>query len=312
MQITSKRDSDAAKFWTTGALVAACAVCQQAPAQNGPPETAPKAIYRTIENGHNANGAGRGGGSGISYHGGPLLGTVAGHPVNVYVIWYGNWNGNTATNIIPSFLHSIGGSAYFNINTTYFNGSGAHVVNAVSYLGSTTDNYSQGSSLSDAQIQTVVASAISSAGLPNDANGVYFVLTSADVTASSGFCTAYCGWHTVGTINGTNIKYAFVGNPDRCPSACAAQYPNSPNGNGGADAMVSIIAHELEEATTDPNLNAWYDSRGNENADKCAWTFGTTKQALNGSLYNMTLGTNNYLIQRNWVNAGSGYCALSY
>ena len=25
---------------------------------------------------------------------------------------------------------------------------------------------------------------------------------------------------------------------------------------------------------TDPQLNAWYDQQGDENADKCAWTFG--------------------------------------
>ena len=74
--------------------------------------------------------------------------------------------------------------------------------------------------------------------------------------------------------------------------------------------MASIIAHELEEATTDPDLNAWYDRRGYENADKCAWTFGTTK-TLNGALYNVTLGGNNYLIQQNWVNASGGYCAMA-
>ena len=69
---------------------------------------------------------------------------------------------------------------------------------------------------------------------------------------------------------------------------------------------------ELEEAVTDPDLNAWYDNRGMENADKCAWTFGTVQTAGNGSKYNMTLGTMNYLIQRNWVNASGGFCALSY
>src|SRR6266446_816503 len=49
------------------------------------------------------------GGSGISYHGGPLIvgGTNGG--VNVYVIWYGNWSGNTATTIIPDFLQAEGG-----------------------------------------------------------------------------------------------------------------------------------------------------------------------------------------------------------
>ena len=75
--------------------------------------------------------------------------------------------------------------------------------------------------------------------------------------------------------------------------------------------MASVIAHELEEMVTDPNLNAWFDLRGAENADKCAWTFGTT-YTVNGALANMQLGTRNYLIQRNWVNASGGYCSLSY
>lgn len=56
----------------------------------------------------------------------------------------------------------------------------------------------------------------------------------------------------------------------------------------------------MEEAVTDPNLNAWYDASGYENADKCAWTFGSNQTQLpNGAYYNMTVGTNNYLIQRN-------------
>ena len=54
---------------------------------------------------------------------------------------------------------------------------------------------------------------------------------------------------------------------------------------------------------TDPELNAWYDRRGYENADKCAWTFGSTSTAPNGSLYNMSMGGRNWLIQQNWVNA---------
>jgi hypothetical protein len=240
-----------------------------------------------------------------------MLGTTS-----VYYIWYGNWSGNDATTILTEFAKGIGGSPYFNINTTYYNGSNAHVANSVFYAGSTTDAYSRGTSLSDSAIQSVVSDAITSGRVPKDTNAVYFVLTSKDVTASSGFCTQYCGWHTHGTIAGSDIKYSFVGNPDRCPSACAAQ-TTSPSNNPGADGMASIIAHELEEAVTDPDLNAWYDTRGYENADKCAWTFGTTKTAPNGSKYNVTLpngsgGSRSYLIQQNWVNANGGYCAMSY
>ncbi|HSR65623.1 MAG TPA: hypothetical protein VLM17_08510 [Xanthomonadaceae bacterium] len=246
------------------------------------------------------------GSNGINYHGGPLiLGTT-----NVYYIWYGNWSGNTATNILTDLAQNMGGSPYFNINTTYYNGSNVRVSNAVSYKGATNDSYSQGTALSDAGVQAVVSSAISSGRLPKDTNAVYFVLTSADVNETSGFCTQYCGWHTHGTVLGSDIKYSFVGNPDRCPSSCAAQ-TSGPNGNAGADGMASIISHELEEAVTDPDLNAWYDRRGQENADKCAWTFGTTYTS-GGAKANVHLGTRDYLIQQNWVNASGGYCSMSY
>jgi phosphate-induced protein 1 len=246
-------------------------------------------------------------GNGITYHGGPVM-TAGAH---MYYIWYGNWNGNTATTILTDLANGIGGTPYFNINTTYYNGSNVHVPNSVSYGGSTSVGYTNGTSLSDANIQSIVSTAIGNHSLPSDSSGVYFVLTSADVNESSGFCTQYCGWHTHATIGGTDIKYAFIGNPDRCPSACAAQ-TTGPNGNAGADGMASIIAHELEEAATDEDLNAWYDSRGEENADKCAWTFGTESTAGNGANYNMTFGGRNWLIQQNWVNASGGFCAKSF
>ncbi len=247
------------------------------------------------------------GSNAISYHGGPVMtGTTL-----VYYIWYGNWGGNSANTILENFARNIGGSPYFNINTTYYNGSNVHVTNFVNYGGSTTDNYSRGTSLSDAAVQGIVMDAINSNRLAKDPNGVYFVLTSADVNETSGFCTVYCAWHTHGTISGTDIKYSFIGNPDRCPSGCAAQ-TIGPNGNAGADGMASLIAHELEERVTDPDLNAWYDQRGNENADKCAWTFGAVYKTSNGAYANMLLGGKDYLIQRNWVNASGGYCAISY
>src|SRR5207253_2297618 len=106
--------------------------------------------YPTHPNGNgngNANGQAnrKVTGNGINYHGGPvILGTT-----NVYYIWYGNWSGNDATSILSDLGKTIGGSPYFNINTTYYDGSNRHVTNSVSYAKSTNDSYSHGTSLSD-------------------------------------------------------------------------------------------------------------------------------------------------------------------
>ncbi len=261
-------------------------------------------------------------GNGINYHNGPILpGTV-----NVYFIWYGNWtNGprksdsqttvalldalfapelSSGGGLIPM---GIGGSGYELINTTYGDNN-SDVTGNIALAASTTDSYSQGNRLSDSRVQTVVYNAIRNGKLPKDANGLYFVLTSSDVAESSGFCSRYCGWHTHANISSTDIKYAFVGNPDRCPSACEMQTV-SPNNDSGADGMASIMAHEAEETQTDPDLNAWYDSSGQENADKCAWKFGPTTGAIGSGAYNQTFGNGySWLIQMNWENARGGGC----
>ena len=252
-------------------------------------------------------------GNGINYHGGPVM---KGNPVNVYFIWYGNWtNGPHASDsqvtvgLLDALFGSsggIGGSGYENINTTYGDNSG-NVSGNIALAASTTDNYSHGTRLSDSGVQAVVSSAISSGRLPKDTNALYFVLTSSDVRETSGFCTQYCGWHTHATISSADIKYSFVGNPDRCPSACEAQTV-SPNGDSGADGMASVMAHEAEETASDPDLNAWYDSSGAENADKCAWKFGPTTGSIGSGAYNETFGSHNWLIQMNWENARGGGC----
>ena len=244
----------------------------------------------------------------LTNHGGQVITNPT-----VYVIWYGNWAQSNGTDtaagqqIVTDFFQSIGGSPYYKMNSTY---TGSGITGNVAYGGATTVAYPYGASLSDANIQTVVSNAITGGVLPNDANGIYFVLTSSDVTASSGFCTQYCGWHSWGTINGSNHRFAFVGNAARCITSCASQ-SIGPNCNAGVDGMVSVLAHELEEAATDPDGNTWYARTGYENGDDCAWTFGTSTLGSNGAYYNVTLGSRNYLIQRNVKFVGtSQYCAM--
>lgn len=73
-----------------------------------------------------------------------------------------------------------------------------------------------------------------------------------------------------------------------------------------------FLSGSIPEEIGDPDLNAWYDSSGEENADKCAWTFGTESTASNGSKYNVTFGGSHYLIQQNWVNANGGGCSMHH
>jgi hypothetical protein len=249
--------------------------------------------------------------NGIDYHNGPvMLGTT-----HIYLIWYGNWAGNDAPSILTDEVQNVSGTPWFNINTTYYSGSGKnlkHISNSVLYKGSTADNYSHGTSLSDSDIAGIVAGAITSGHLPKDASGIYFVLTSPDVAETSGFCTDYCGWHTSGRLSGVDIKYAFIGGVDRCPNVCSRLRFHSPNDNIGADGMASILAHELSETVTDPDLNAWYDKQGMEDADKCVFTFGTIYTAANGAGANVHWGPRDFLIQQLWVNANGGSCSLKY
>src|SRR5689334_20268166 len=138
-------------------------------------------------------------GNGINYHNGPVL---KGNPVPIYVIWYGNWtNGPLASDsavtvsLVEAFLAStaLGGSGYEAINSTYGDTTG----NVSGHLGFSSavfdSSYSSGKKLSDRVLPTVVSHAIA-AGLPSDANGVYLILTSSDVSESSGFCRTYCGF----------------------------------------------------------------------------------------------------------------------
>ena len=264
-----------------------------------------------IHSNKGAKPGGHGGGSnnGIFYHGGPvMLGST-----NVYYIWYGDWSGYaSAQNILPDLIPGLSGSPIYNINTSYYDGSNQHVSNSTQLVAQVYDSGSLGTSLNDADIESIVTNAINNLGLGTDTNGVYFVLTAPDVQETSGFGTQYCGWHTKGTINGQTIKYSFVGNPvTQAPTGCGVNNP-SPNGDGGADAMASVMYHELSEAVTDPELNAWYDRRGYENADKCAWDFGSTYTTGNGATANVSLAGRDWLLQQNWVNDFGGLCALSY
>jgi hypothetical protein len=111
----------------------------------------------------------------------------------------------------------------------------------------------------------------------------------------------YCAWHSVGKCGTTQVQFAFFFNLD----GDAGCDPGDTSGlhTQGLAALANVSGHELSETRSDPALNAWYDSGGNENADKCGWSFGS-------SLLTFTDG-NRWKVQGNWsnshYNAGTGY-----
>lgn len=338
----------------TGALIASLASACSDTAVTAPPRSAPtvganlsqdpdilstnaRRLFRTrewqdVDNAARGNARPGTSNTGIYYHGGPVLQSRT----NVVAIYWssatiyangpkpGTSGGQCSDHsLVGTFLSGVGGSPYFNINSTYTDGSGNHIANAVNYTGcwaNETNAPSGSASVSDAQMQSMILSGFSNGAIAYDPNTLYAIFTSGSVNLGGGFGTQYCAYHFwfTATINGASrvVKYAAMPYDYAFPSACSMFAGNGavlpPNGDPGADAEVNTLAHETEETTTDPEGTAWFDHRGFENADKCAWTFGTTYTTSNGGTANMSLGGKNFLVQQNWVNAGSGGCALRF
>ena len=297
---------------------------------NGPRVFHTKPWHDNDNAAHGRGGGGGGSNNGISYHGGPVLLSQT----NVVAVYWANsaiyvngptppssGSGGSDNSLVGQFLRALGGSPYFGINTTYTNGSQAiaNVVNYTGYWANNTNVPVNGQNVSDADMLNMLSSGFTSGALTYDPNTLYAIFTAGTVNLGGGFGSQYCAYHWYGTVNTkTGPKTAlYAAMPyDHAYSGACDMFTtwSPPNGSfdPGADAEVNTLAHETEETTTDEFGTAWFDSRGFENADKCAWTFGTTHVASNGGTYNVTLGGNNYLIQQNWVNANGGGCAMHW
>lgn len=124
------------------------------------------------------------------------MGTASqGGIVNTYIIWYSpsgtGWT-TTQKTTIRYFLANLGGSSWWGLMGSYMDAAGSYVkVGPGSVTVAGEWSVSGGpASLTDAQIWSQVSSTISGGNLPSDPQGVYFLLTDATVTASSGFCSS--------------------------------------------------------------------------------------------------------------------------
>ncbi|CAF1410568.1 unnamed protein product [Rotaria sp. Silwood1] len=207
-------------------------------------------------------------------------GLVLTGPTKVYVIFYGTW---TSTQINPTlvFISNIGSTSWYNIEKTYYSqatstSSQLPISGPLTLGGAWTLSYIFGTSIQGTNIPDALKSYITSGALPNDPHGLYLWLTSPDVIEKSPmggqFKSDYCGYHVNFMIGNTPYFYGFIGNPGKTSgTGCDPSWINSnvsPNGDIGVDAMVSCIGHEIVEAVSDALGDAWFDSDGEENADK--------------------------------------------
>src|SRR5207302_5347399 len=116
---------------------------------------------------------------------------------------------------------------------------------------------------------------------------------------------------TYATTGGKKFVWADIPDNRSVFSVVAGCGDSNVTGDESADTTLSSTEHEHLEAITDPLLNAWLDSTGGENGDKCNRNMGVA----NGqpAVANNYLGPGNtdlFRIQREWSNKVSG-CAAS-
>jgi hypothetical protein len=260
--------------------VLACAVAV-ASASPGPALEAAGPHGIVPPRGHAGHGK-PGGSPNLLYHGGGIMTSAA----VTSIFWGANWGDSSFAGDkisgLDSLYGTISGSKYIATNTEY-SGSNGKVGSSVQSGGHVIDTTS---SLTRAPRTTSDVLAEVANEITNPvANGYYPVYT--DLPRGH---AGYCAWHSWGSIGGVPVQFAFFFNLDGDPG-CDPRDSSGLHSQGLA-ALANVSGHELSEALTDPRGDAWYDSSGAENADKCAWTFNGLE----------SFGGTSWLIQGNWSN----------
>jgi hypothetical protein len=247
---------------------------------------------------HDAGGGHGGGGSRklalLSYHGGPIMPFTHTYPI----FWGSSWTGYTGDKIsgMDSWYKGFGGTSYANTTTEYNEADGKFVGTGSTFEGHHLDG--SAAPTNAPSTSTVLNEVCAVAGTNVDTSGQSFYAVYSDQPRGS---AGYCAWHSSGFCSGVPVQFAFFFNLDGDPG-CDPQ-STVVNESQGLQAIANVTGHELSEAMTDPQGNAWFDRQGSENADKCAWTFGAPSVAFSNNTF--------WKIQGNWSNAAarshSGY-----
>lgn len=244
-------------------------------------------------------------------------------------------NGETDRSLVGHFLNNIGKTDYWNINSTYYEDFGKkpnYVKNWMqykSYWAANADAPNSGDVVTEDDMVSLIETGFANGSLKYDANTLYMIATGPGVNLGGGFSSkslSYCAFHSGYWFDDGSpivqfgaMPYDADFNPQH-PSKggfICTYLTKGPNGELGADATVSALVHETEETATDPvslqvppYFAGWYDTDGEENADKCAYTYGSTLAVNNLDYWNVTIGDKPYLIQRNWSNLTPQGCRI--
>jgi hypothetical protein len=202
--------------------------------------------------------------------------------------------GHALLNIATQYYQTSGGTTTYIQNFGYWAG---YYVDTSPYPASgCTDSVTPGNCISDSQIHAEIQKAMTTNMWTGGINKIFLLFTSSGegscFNASSCAYTQYCAYHSWFTFNGNPVIYG--NEPYADPTYCSGS-ATSPNGDVG-DFAANVASHEIMESVTDPQLNAWFDSTGNEIGDDCAWTFGANtwmgpsalgNQNWNGTVFEM-------------------------
>ena len=239
-------------------LVAGAAYAQSQSPQdlNGNPNT-----HKFDAKGY-AHSGGGGGAQGLVDHGGPVITAP-----KVVLIFWGFGTGNSYTAACQSF-RSNGMNAYINMLAQYRNAGASAPANMGGSANDVFDTSTPPQNVTDALVQSEVKKYFGGA---EDASTIYEVFIpstsySSDGTSDScgGPSLAYCAYHGHFADGARDVKYSIQPYP-----SCSGCQTSGFNDNQNQD---HFMIHETREAISDEDLNAWYDRRGNEADDKCAWS----------------------------------------
>jgi hypothetical protein len=225
-------------------------------------------------------------GTNLLNHGGPVIISAK----VVFIFWgpsFANASSadHTYATTLQAFRNQFGTTPEYNVITQY---SGILLTNLAAGTPDWFDTTTPPTNVTDSTVRSEVNRYLVSHAFDNST--IYEVVIPKTSYSSSGGSTscggpalAYCAYHGHYLSGGNDVKYVILPYPS-CSGCKVTGWTDVQNAE-------HFFCHETREAVTDPDLNAWYDSTGNECDDKCAWS------------PTPFIGTGGYACQYEWSNS---------